>query len=306
MKKILVFILILSCPSIGIGYAAENNTVIPEVTTNVQSSTVLSKPEQRVQTTQITREDITNSPVLNLSSLLAQEQSIVRLTNNSGDSSQTALSIRGFGNNAAANTLILVDGFPLTNPSILAPNFNSIALSDIERIDIIEGSQGTLWGDQAVGGVVNIVTRHPEKFLADVNLGVGSFNQYFYSALVGTKFKNGFFFKGFGFSNRTDNYRQHNRHAEETGFFQTGWDYARGTLNVSAQSYENTIQLPSGLTQAQFAADPQQSTDLLSHTHYKTVVYQFFNQHALNAHWLLETRLSNRTINGDGEINGFF
>ena len=86
------------------------------------------------------------------------------------DSSQTALSIRGFGDNAAANSLILVDGFPLANVSLLTPNFNSIALSDIERIDIIQGSQGSLWGNQAVGGVLNIVTRHPEKWLANAQI----------------------------------------------------------------------------------------------------------------------------------------
>lgn len=111
---------------------------------------------EEAQLSAINRSVIKISPVVDLTQLLKQEQSIVRLINNSGDYSQVAFSIRGFGDNAVANSLILVDGFPLTNPSLLVPNFNSISLVDIERMEITQGSEGVLWGDQAVGGVMNI------------------------------------------------------------------------------------------------------------------------------------------------------
>lgn len=274
--------------------------VIPEV--KLQQQTTIIKADARIQTTHLTRQDIKQSPVPDLSQLFQREQSIIRLTNNSSDSSQTALSIRGFGDNAAANSLILIDGFPLENPSLLAPNFNSIALTDIERIDIMQGSQGTLWGNQAVGGVVNIITCHPEKFMLDVNLGAGSFNQRFYNLFLGTKFNNGIFFKGFDFSNDNNQYREHNHLNEDSLFFQAGVDYARGTLLINLQQYNNTTGFPGGLSFSQFKQHPWQATNFINFANYQTQNIQLFNQFAFNDNWILETRISNRQLNGDGFI----
>lgn len=283
-------------------FAVGHTTIIPEV--NVRShKSLANKQDAHVQTTHIQREQIKTSPVVNLSELLQQEQSIVRLTNNSNDSSQTALSIRGFGDNAAANSLILVDGFPLTNVSLLAPNFNSIALSDIERIDIIQGSQGSLWGDQAVGGVVNIVTRHPERWIADAYAGFGNVNQRFYNIFIGNKFSSGLFFKVFGFTNKTDHYRDHNRQNNASVFAQAGMDYARGTLRINIQSSENNILFPGSLSQAQFDANPHQATNFKNFSHYKTHVLQLLNKHELNANWILETRLAHNILNDNGFIS---
>lgn len=301
-QQLLLFIaLCFSLPA----FAKESATVIPEV--NLHSKqTVKNKADARIQTTHIDRKEIKNSPVTNLSELLAQEQSIVRLTNNSMDSNQTALSIRGFGDNAAANSLILIDGFPLTNASLLAPNFNSIALADIQRIDIIQGSQGSLWGNQAVGGVVNIITRHPEKFMGDANLGLGSFNQQFYSALTGSKFSNGLFFKLFGFVNKTDNYRKHNRQDNKSAFVQTGWDYARGTMYLNFQSADNSVLFPGSLTQEQFHHHPRQAVNFKNYSHYQTQTLQFLNKHEIYPDWILETRASHQQLDGDGVISSTF
>lgn len=303
MRSLIFMLIMLSLTSSA--FAANQVTIIPEV--NVRSQqTFTTKQDTREQTTHIKREQIKTSPVVNLSELLQQEQSIVRLTNNSNDSSQTALSIRGFGDNAAANSLILVDGFPLTNVSLLAPNFNSIALSDIERIDIIQGSQGSLWGDQAVGGVVNIVTRHPEQWIADAYAGFGNVNQRFYNALVGNKFSNGLFFKVFGFTNQADNYRDHNRQRNASAFAQVGVDYARGILRFNIQSSENTVLLPGSLSQAQYDANPHQANNFKNFSHYKTQTLQLLNKHELNANWLLETRLAHQVLNDDGFISSTY
>lgn len=286
----------------NIAFALTQPTPIPAVNVHSQKN-LQNKQDTKMQTTHITREDIKNSPVTDLSDLFAQTQSIVRLTNNSMDNTQTALSIRGFGDNAAANSLILVDGFPLTNASLLAPNFNAIALSDIERIDIWQGSQGSLWGDQAVGGVVNIVTRHPEKFIGNAYAGVGNVNTAFYNGLVGTKFESGGFFKAYGLLNRTDNFREHNRLKNESLYAQGGWDYATGTTRFSVQSNENGVLFPGGLTEEQFAANPHQAITLNNFSHYKTDIAQIFNQQTLSANWLLETRAWYQRVNGDGVIS---
>jgi iron complex outermembrane receptor protein len=281
--------------------AKSNAIIIPEVNLKPKKSISL-KSDARIQTSHFNRTQITNSPVASLTQLFQQEQSIVRMNNSSGDSSQTALSLRGFGDNAAANSLILVDGFPLTNPSLLAPNFNAIPLSDIESISITHGSQGTLWGDQAVGGVIHIVTKHPRNFFADSIVSAGSFNKMYANVLSGNKFKNGLFLKAYGTGSKGNNYRQHNQQADENFLGQGGLDYAKGTLVLTLQFDSNTNNFPGGLSETQYNHNPRQATNFTNYSHYNTQIIQLLNKQEMNDHWVLETRVVHQETKGNGFV----
>lgn len=294
-------IFLLTCFVFYPAFAKEAPTVIPEVNLKAADSPV-KKAAAHVQMTHFSREKIAQSPVVNVAELFRQEQSIVRLTETSGGGSLPALSLRGFGDNAAANSLILVDGFPLTNTSLLTPNFNSIPLTDIERIDITQGSQGTLWGDQAVGGVVNIVTRHPKKWFADALASAGSYNTYYANGLSGDKFSNGFFYKVFGIADQTQHYRAHNSGHGDNGAIQAGYDYARGMLSLNLQAYETSIEFPGGLSEAQFMSNPRQATNFSSDSRSRTELIQLLSRHALTADWLLETRIDQHATKTNGFI----
>ncbi len=296
MRKL--FFLLTLCFSLhSVSYAA---IVIPEV--NAKSNKTRStKSIERMQTTQFTRKEIADSPVINLSELLRQEQSIVRLT--SGDNRQSALSIRGFGDNAAANSLILVDGFPLTNSSLLPPNFNAISLSDIERLAIFQGSQGSRWGDQAVGGVLNINTRLPHGNILEVVAEKGSFNKTFLSAYLAKQFANGVFIKASGFNNETDNYRQHNHQHDKTGLLQAGIEYAKGLVSVKVQTTQTSAQIPGGLTEAQYKANPRQASNFLNYIGYTINLYQLLSKYSITSNWILETRLGRQTTTSDGRVD---
>ncbi|MHB1221475.1 MAG: TonB-dependent receptor domain-containing protein [Gammaproteobacteria bacterium] len=284
-------------------FAQEKTVTIPEVSLVAAPPILNIKPEdRRLQATHFSHAEISASPVVNLTELLKQEQSIVRLTNNSGDATQTALSIRGFGDNAATNSLILVDGFPLTNPSLLAPNINSIMLSDVERIDILQGSEGVLWGDQAVGGVVNIITRHPEKLFASAIVNVGSYLQQGYRLLVGDRFEHGVFMKVFGVLSQTDHYRKHNQQSGDNLSLEAGIDYARGFISLEAQGYHDDINFPGGLTEQQYHDHPRQATNATNFLNYHTQRFQLLNKHELTADWLLETRLYTQETKGNGYV----
>src|SRR5581483_527248 len=104
-----------------------------------------------------------------------------------GDGSSAVIDMRGFGVGANATTLVLVDGRRLNNPDIAPPDLASISLESVERIEIIQGSAGTLYGDQAVGGVVNIVTRQAAKLAGDVRLEGGSYSGQRASGSIGQR-----------------------------------------------------------------------------------------------------------------------
>lgn len=81
---------------------------------------------------------------------------------------------------APGNTLILVDGIPVGDPSLINNSFdlNSINPLQVERIEILKGAQSTLWGSDAVAGVINIITKKGgiNKFSPSFDLAYGSYN----------------------------------------------------------------------------------------------------------------------------------
>jgi iron complex outermembrane receptor protein len=298
-KSCIILLSLISCFSLPTFGA--NTVTIPEVSLNLKNNTLL-KQEPSIATTQFTKNDIAASPVVNLNQFLKQEQSVVRLTYNASDANLSAISIRGFGDNASANSLILVDGFLLVNPTLVAPNFNSIPLSDIERIDIYQGSEGSLWGSQAVGGVVNIVTKHPKKFFVNPLISGGSYGSFYNSIIVGGKADNGLFFKLFGIIEKTHNYRNQNKQNGNNFAVQIGRDYARGTTSFNVQTYTSTADFPGGLSEEQLNKNPRQATLFNNYSSYRTTLFQLFNTAELTERWLMETRIDHHATTGNGLI----
>lgn len=124
------------------------------------------------------------SQAINVVELLARTPG-VQFARNGGPGTATSLFIRGA---EAGQTSILYDGVRLNDPSTIdaAASLADILSADIARIEVLRGAQSTLWGSQAIGGVINIITRTPQRPLeANAQLEGGGLGSYQAKAGVG-------------------------------------------------------------------------------------------------------------------------
>ena len=128
--------------------------------------------------------DIRASQAPTIGDLLEQTPG-VSLVRNGGEGQPTSVFIRGA---EADQTLVLIDGVQINDQSQPAAgfDFSNLMTGDISRIEILRGAHSTLWGSQAMGGVVDIVTAPPSKALeGEISLQGGSRATQDYSAAVG-------------------------------------------------------------------------------------------------------------------------
>ncbi|MDY6970490.1 MAG: TonB-dependent receptor, partial [Spirochaetota bacterium] len=100
--------------------------------------------------------------------------------------SMPSIQLRGLY--GAYRTLVLLDGIPLNQGYTGDIEWNSISTENIKRIEIIRGPASALYGGNAMGGVINIITSTPKKLEAKAKFGYGSDSTIRYSAYVGDKF----------------------------------------------------------------------------------------------------------------------
>jgi len=96
------------------------------------------------------------------------------------DSSTWSVGIRGFGNRFAKSVLVVIDGRNVYTPLFAGVNWRlqKVMLEDVERIEVIRGPGGTIWGTNAVNGVINIITKNSKDSRGGlVSTGAGSIEQ---------------------------------------------------------------------------------------------------------------------------------
>ncbi|MDD3276632.1 MAG: TonB-dependent receptor [Kiritimatiellales bacterium] len=100
--------------------------------------------------------------------------------NISDNPSQAAPDIRGFGGDAPfGRVLVLLNGRKLNRPDMATINWAQIPMQAVERIEVIRGPNSVLYGDHAVGGVINIITKEPsETPRTTLTASMGSYEAY--------------------------------------------------------------------------------------------------------------------------------
>ena len=148
-----------------------------DLDTVVVTATRFAEPESRLpaNTSVITRDDIRNSPARDLPGILKSSAGVVVRALSGSLGIDSTIDIRGFGESAGSNTLILLDGQRLNPIDLGSINWSAIPLDSVERIEILRGTGSVQYGDKATGGVVNIITDKSGHPRFGATLGVGSY-----------------------------------------------------------------------------------------------------------------------------------
>jgi outer membrane cobalamin receptor len=136
------------------------------------------------------------------------------------------ISIRGVGGSPTTGVLMLIDGHPQFMGIMGHPLPDSYVASDAERVEVIRGPASILYGSNAMGGVINIITKkQPNEGLnGNARLSYGSFNTQKYMASAGYR-KNGFSTFISGNHDRTDGHREHSDFKIYNGYAKFGYEF---------------------------------------------------------------------------------
>ena len=119
----------------------------------------------------ITADDIARSTATSVTDLLSREANL-NLKSFYGNDKGATIDIRGMGDTANSSVLILVDGVRLNELDSSGADLSSVPLSQIERVEVLRGGGAVRYGDGAVGGVINIITKRGKPGPATVQLQV--------------------------------------------------------------------------------------------------------------------------------------
>lgn len=162
----------------GTSVAATLKKLSVEELMNVEVTSVSRRPEKLAEVASaiqvITQEEIRRSGATTLTEVLrlATNLQVAQI-----NSSQWAISARGFNNALANKLLVMIDGRTVYTPLYAGVfwDVQNVMLDNIERIEVISGPGGTLWGANAVNGVINVITKNAkDSQKALVEGGVGS------------------------------------------------------------------------------------------------------------------------------------
>ena len=163
--------ILLFMPAMGLSAQGIRDSVELEPVVVTASHTPKTLKDAPVVTRLITLHDIKIADATNIQDMLTQE--IPGLEFGFAMTQETSLNMSGFGGNAV---LFLVDGERLAGETMDNTDYNRLNLDNVGRIEIVKGAMSALYGSNAVGGVVNIISRENlEPWTANANTRYNTF-----------------------------------------------------------------------------------------------------------------------------------
>ncbi|GJJ05189.1 TonB-dependent receptor [Duganella rhizosphaerae] len=172
-----------------------------------------------------------------------------------------SLDLRGFGSNSSQNMVIVLDGVRLSENELSNAILSTIPIDTVEHIEITRGGASVLYGDGATGGVINIVTKRPEKnsrrgsvFVEGGQFRAGE------ARVSGFQAWDGFAADATLDTQRTDNYRDNNEFKQTHFSGGAQWFDNAGRAGFRYEGARQDMRFAGALTEDQYKANPRQST----------------------------------------------
>ncbi|MGQ9570090.1 MAG: TonB-dependent receptor, partial [Thermodesulfovibrionales bacterium] len=256
MKKLIICALLLLTPYFSLLtslYAEEKAVPLEEV---VVTATRYEEEIKGVpaNVAVISEKDINNSTAQNIPDLLRMVTGI-HVNDITGNRRHFTVDMRGFGETASSNVLVLVDGRKVNEADLSGVDWTQIPLERVERIELIGGGRGSvLYGDNATGGIINIITKQGDKFRAGGGLSAGSYETFKSDAYLSGSVKNlSFYLSGRYFT--SDGYRDNSdTEAKDIGADVSYYFRDLIKLNFSGGYHKDNTGLPGALKESDFAA----------------------------------------------------
>ena len=129
-----------------------------------------------LHTTVISQADIESSPAQTLDQVLRNVPGLLIPGTPAYATDPTGQNIKFRGMDK--KVLVLVDGIPVLDPFYTTIQWFKVPLSSVERVEVVRGGGSSLWGNLAVGGVINIISKRPVTDEGEVSIRGGSFNTW--------------------------------------------------------------------------------------------------------------------------------
>lgn len=213
-------------------------------------------PRVPANITVITREDIRSTPAFDLPAVLRNAAGVGVRTLYGSLGVDASIDLRGFGETAASNTLILLDGQRLNPIDMGSVSWSAIPLESIQRIEIIRGAGTVLYGDRASGGVVNIVTDKSGRPRAAATASAGSFGHRGLDAHGAAGNDRGYF-NLFAHAAEADGWRRNSQQDQQALSGRAGLYLGAGEVFVDWAAYRDASGLPGYLASAAYRTDPR-------------------------------------------------
>jgi iron complex outermembrane receptor protein len=253
--KLFIASLLSCCLALGASLALAAETAkLPEMSvTATRSERAVDKLPRNV--TIITREEIQALSPLTITDVLKTVAGIT-VRDYTGTGALASVDMRGFGETGALHTLVLVDGRRTNQIDLSGVDFSIIPVENVERIEILRGPASVLYGDSAVGGVINIITRKGKGApKAKLQGQYGSFNAWGLRGYgQGSTDKLGWFVSAR--HDYTDGYRENSETRLQNLTFNTNFDAGQGWgFLVDGALNRTHYSLPGSISEAEYESD---------------------------------------------------
>lgn len=231
-----------ACLYANAAQAADDHQLNPVIVTGSRTASIAR--ELPTGTVVLSHDQIQAMPATNLAGVLDTVAGINVRRQYGVNGSRSTVDLGGFGATAVSNTLILLNGHRYNNVDSASPDLDSIPLSAIQRIEVLPGAGAALYGNGAVGGVINIVTREHYANHAGAEATGGSYGTKA-GRLWGTGSKDGVSAAASVRAINSDGYRDNNRLQQRNAFADVRSTLDDGTtLYLTATGEKQKLGLP--------------------------------------------------------------